>query len=137
MDVDAQRRSIVLTISIFTDDLETVLHNKYNIDGWIGTPSEHRDSRRRLGEYVNERFSIVVNGSEKIDLVTDSMTIIEDCMWFYIKGIAKQTIRRMEIDNRLLTDFFEKQNNLVIINTGKNEIGRRLDRKKFKFELSL
>ena len=137
MDIVAQERSVALTIRMFADDLETVLHNKYNIDGWIGTPAEHRDSRRRLEEYVNERFSVVVNDGEKIDLVTDSMAIVEDSMWFYIKGVAKQTIRRMEINNRLLTDFFEKQNNLMIINTGRNETGHILDRKKYKIELSL
>ena len=106
VDIDAQERSIVLSIRIFTDDLETILHSKYNIDGWIGTPAEHRDSRRRLEEYVNERFSIVVNGGEKMTLLTDSLTIVEDSMWFHMKGVAKQTIRRMEIENRLLTDFF-------------------------------
>jgi len=137
MDIDAQGKSIMLTIRLFTDDLETMLHNKYNIDGWIGTSAEHSDSRKRLEEYVNERFSIAVNDGEKIVLVTDSMTIVEDSMWFYIKGVAKQAIRRIEVNNRLLTDFFEKQNNLVIINTGKNETGRILDRNNYKFELSL
>ena len=137
MDVDAQNGSIVLQISIFTEDMETILHNKYNVDGWMGTQNEHRDGKRLLREYVNERFSIAVNNDEKIDLVTDSMTIMGDMMWFYMKGKAKQTIRRMEIDNRLLTDFFSKQNNLMIISTGRDEIGRKLDRKNFKFELSL
>jgi hypothetical protein len=137
MDVDAQNGSIVLQIRIFTEDLETILHNKYNVDGWMGTQNEHRDGRRLLREYVNERFSMAVNDGEKIDLATDSMTIVEDMMWFYMKGKAKQTIRRMEIDNRLLTDFFSKQNNLVIISTGRDEIGRKLDRKNFMFELSL
>ena len=137
MDIDRQKGSIELSIKMFTDDLETILHNKYDIDGWIGTPAEHRDGRRRLEEYVNERFSIVVNHGEKINLITDSMIINDDSMWFYMKGTAKQTIRQIEIDNRLLTDFFSSQNNLMIINTGQNEIGRRLDRKKYKFELSL
>ena len=137
MDIDARKGSVVLSISIFTDDLETILHNKYNVDGWIGTPGEHRDGRRLIREYVNERFSIVVNNDEKLDLATDSMTIVEDAMWFYMKGTSKKTIRRMEIDNRLLTDFFSRQTNLVIINTGRDEIGRKLDRKNHKIELSL
>ena len=137
MDIDAQGRSIMFTIKMFTDDLETILHNKYNIDGWIGTPAEHRDSRRRLEEYVNERFSLVVNSGERITLHTDSMAIVEDSMWFHMKGVAKQTIRRMEIENRLLTDFFEKQNNLIIVSIGgKEKKWDKLDRKKYKIELS-
>jgi len=137
MDIDAQGRSIMFTIKMFTDDLETILHNKYNIDGWIGTPAEHRDSRRRLEEYVNERFSLVVNSGERIALLTDSMAIVEDSMWFHMKGVAKQTIRRMEIENRLLTDFFEKQNNLIIVSIGgKEKKWDKLDRKKYKIELS-
>ena len=137
MDVDAQKGSIVMSIRIFTDDLETVLHNKYHVHSWIGTPGEHSDSRRLLGEYVSERFSIVVNKGEKLSLVTDSIAIVEDAMWFYMKGTAKKTIRHVEIDNRLLTDFFSSQKNMVIINTGRDEIGHVLNRKNHKIELSL
>ena len=141
MDIDAQSRSIALSVRIFTDDLETVLHNKYNVDGWIGTPKEHRDAKRLLMEYVNERFSVTVNNGEKIELVTDSMTISkeeETMMWFHMKGVAKQTIRRIEVENRLLTDFFASQNNLVIISIDQKEKKwEKLNRKNFKIELSL
>ena len=134
MDIDSQKGNVILSIRIFTDDLETILHNKYNVDGWIGTPKEHRDSRQLLREYIHERFSIAVNNGKKIDLQTDSISIVEDCMWFYMKGTVQQTIRQVEIDNRLLTDFFAKQKNLMIIN---NKIGRELNRKTHKIELSL
>jgi hypothetical protein len=137
MDIDVQRGNIVLSIRIFTDDLETILHNKYNVDGWIGTPNEHRDSRRLLREYVDERFSIVVNSGKKLVLATDSMAIMEDAMWFYMKGTANKVIWNMEINNSLLTDFFAKQTNLVIIGIGRNEKGYKLDRKTHKIELSL
>jgi len=141
LDVDAQRRSIILSIRIFTDDLETILHNKYNVDGWIGTPIEHRDSRRLLKEYLNERFSITVNNVEKMILVTDSMVVDRDeesVIWFYLKGVAKQPIQRIEVENRLLTDFFSNQNNLVLISVDQKEKKwDKLNRKKNKIELSL
>jgi len=123
MDIDSQKGDIVLSIRIFTDDLETILHNRYNVDGWIGTPKEHRDSRRLLSEYIHERFSVAVNKGKKLDLQTDSITIVEDSMWFYMKSAAQQTIRHVEIDNRLLTDFFSNQTNLVIISANQNETG--------------
>jgi len=137
MDIDAQNRCISLSVRMFTDDLETVLHNKYHVHGWIGTPSEHKDSRRLLVEYVNERFSIEVNKNEKIIFVADSIVVAEDDMWFYMRGMANQTIKQVDIDNRLLTDFFSTQTNLVIINTGRNEIGHILNRRNFKIELTL
>ena len=137
MDVDAKNGSITLSLKIFTDDLETILHNKYNVDGWIGTPKEHRDCRRLLLEYLDERFSITVNNNERIKLVTDSIIINDDSMWFYMKGIARKNINRIEVDNRVLTDFFSNQNNIVIVNTGEHETGRKLNRKTYKFELSL
>jgi hypothetical protein len=137
MDIDAPKGTVSLSITIFTEDLETVLHNKYSINGWIGTSGEHRDSRRMLGEYLNERFSISVNSGERVSLTTDSTTVVDDAMRFYMKGSAKQPIRNIVIDNRLLTDFFSKQTNLVIINSGKKETGHKLDRKNFKVELSL
>ena len=137
MDVDAKNGNVVLSVRIFTEDLETILHNRYNVDGWIGTPNEHRDSRRLLMEYLNERFSVTVNNGEKLELFTDSITIIDDMMWFCMKGTTNKAIRHLEINNRLLTDFFAKQNNLMIISTGpKEEKWDKLDRKKYKIELS-
>ena len=138
MDIDAKSGSITLKMRMFTEDLETILHNKYNVHSWIGTPGEHQDSRRLLKEYVNERFSITVNNGEKFDLVTDSVTVIEDMMWFYMKGTAQKSIKRVEIDNRLLTDFFSSQNNLMIISVGgKEKKWDKLDRKKYHIELML
>ena len=137
MDIDGQKGNIVLSIRIFTDDLETILHNRYNVEGWIGTPIEHRDSRRLLREYIHERFSVAVNNGIKLDLQTDSITIVEDSMLFYMKGAAQQIIRQVEIDNRLLTDFFSSQTNLVIISDNRKENGYKLNRKTHKIELSL
>ena len=136
MDIDAKEKSIELSIKLFTHDLETILHNKYNIDGWIGTPNEHSDGRRLLNEYINERFSITVNNSEKIILTTDSMTIADESMWFYMKGTANRPFSNVEVNNRLLTDFFFNQTNLVIINNGQRDFGYKLDRNTHKIELA-
>lgn len=137
LDVDAQEKSIAGSLRIFTEDLETVLHNKYSVHAWLGTSSEHAEGRRLLVEYVNERFSISVNRNEKLNVSVDSMKIIEDAMWFYIKAVSSQPIHFVEIENRILTDFFERQTNLVIIGIEGKEKGFKLDRKKHKIELSL
>ena len=137
MDVDAQKRSIELSIKMFTHDLETILHNKYNVDGWIGTPAEHGDGRRLLVEYIGERFSVSVNDGEKISLSADSTAIADESMLFYMTGQANQSIRRVEISNRLLTDFFSNQTNLVIISDGRRDFGYKLNRETHKIELSI
>ena len=139
VDIDAQKRSIEVNIRMFTEDLETVLHNKYNIHSWIGTTGEHHDSRRLLNEYVNERFLVVVNNDEKVDLLTDSIVIAGDMLCFYMIGFSNREIRHVEINNRLLTDFFSSQTNLMIIGTGRNErdITHKLDRNTYKVEMSL
>ncbi len=137
MDIDAQKRDISLSVKVFTDDLETVLHNKYGVDGWIGTSKEHPNCRRLIGEYVGERFAITVNRNEKLSLAVDSMVIHEDALWVHMKTHASQIIRYVEIDNRLLTDFFYTQTNLIIISTGREEKPYKLDRKKYKIELPL
>jgi len=138
VEIDTKGGGIALHIQIFTDDLETILHNKYNVHSWMGTSGEHPDSRRLLREYVNERFSVAVNNGEKLELVTDSMTIHEDnMMWFYMKSTIPKTIRHIEIDNRLLTDFFSGQNNLMIVAFEREEKTYRLNRNNHKIALSL
>ena len=139
MDIEAKSGSMEVTIRMFTDDLETVLHNKYNVHSWIGTSSEHHDSRRLLSEYVNERFTVVVNNDEKVNLATDSVSIVGDMLWFYMRGVARQAIQRVEIGNRLLTDFFSTQTNLMIIGTCRDEMdsSHKLDRFNYKVDLLL
>jgi hypothetical protein len=137
MDIDAQKRSIELSIKLFAHDLETVLHNKHDIHSWIGTQYEHPDSRRLLKDYVNDKFTVAVNNGEKIELITDSVTLIDDAMMFYMKGKANQTINSVEIDNRLLTDYFADQTNLVIINNGSRDFAYILNRRNHNIELSL
>ncbi len=137
IDVNVPEKQIILSLKIFTDDLETMLHNKYDIAGWIGTKQEHPNSRKLIEAYVAERFTIEINHNEKLNLSTDSISIHEDALWLYMKGISSRPIRYVTIDNRILTDFFRSQTNLVIINTGRDEKGYKLDRDKHKIELSL
>ncbi len=137
MDIDAQKKEISMSLSIFTEDMEVVLHNKYNIDGWIGTAQENPQCRELIKQYMNERFVLQVNRNEKLELKTDSIVVRDDAVWIYTKGYSSQFIRSVEIDNRILTDFFSSQTNLVIINTGRTEKGYKLSRQKSKIELSL
>jgi len=138
MDIDSQNKNIKLYIRICIEELEIILHHKYNIDGWIGTSAEHRDSRKLLEEYVNERFTISVNNDEKMLLTTDSIAIDDVMMCFYMRGAAKQTIIQIEVNNRLLTDFFEKQMNLVLIGiAGRTDQGYVLNRQNSTIMLSL
>jgi len=137
IDLNAEKKSVELSIRLFVHDIETILHNKYNIDGWIGTPAEHGDGRRLLGEYIGERFSLTVNEREKVAITVDSTAIVDEKMWFFIKGEAHQIINKVEINNRLLTDFFSNQVNLVIINDGRRDFGYMLNRENHKIELSL
>ncbi|MDR1667327.1 MAG: hypothetical protein LBS03_06520 [Bacteroidales bacterium] len=137
MDIDASGEGIALSLKVFADDMETVLHNKYNIDGWIGAPQEHRDSRRLIGEYLSERLVIEANRKERVLMHIDSMSIHEEALWIYMKGKSGETIRHLTIENRVLTDFFRQQTNLVIIGTGKKEEGYSLNRNHYKIEVSL
>jgi len=137
MDIDAEKGSIAMSIKIFTYDLETVLHNKYNVDGWIGMSNEHPNARQLMKEYVNERFSVSVNNGAKIELVTDSLTIVADAVFFHMKGEVNETISRVVVDNRLLIEFFSAQNNLVIINNGTRDFAYSLNRRNHNIELSL
>lgn len=137
MDIEASEKKISMSLRVFTDDMETVLHNRYGIDGWIGTSGEHRNSRDLINEYVLEHVAVTVNRRERLNLSTDSMVLHGDALWIYMRGNPSETIRHIEIDNSVLTDFFNTQTNLVIINTGREEKGYKLNNRKRKIELSL
>ncbi|MDR1672284.1 MAG: hypothetical protein LBS09_02290 [Bacteroidales bacterium] len=126
-----------MSLRMFADDAETVLHNKYGIDGWIGVQGEHRDARRLLCAYLDEKLTVEANHREKVVLTVDSIVVHEEALWVYMQGRTEDIIRHVTVQQRVLTDFFRTQSNLVIISTGKKEEGYKLDKGKDKIELTI
>jgi hypothetical protein len=137
MDIDAAENRIALSLKVFADDMETMLHNKYGIHGGIGTDREHRDAKRLLMEYLGERLTIEINHREKMTLRMDSMAIHEEAIWLYMQGKSSATMQYVTVHNRVLTDFFRTQSNLVMVSTGRKEEGYKLDKEKDKIELTI
>lgn len=114
-NMDISQTSIKTTVRIYADELETVLHNKYNIHGWLGTPYEHDDARKLLAQYIQEAFTFAANGKQ-IPIQITKTELQDDSMLFTFSAKIPKNTTQLTIKNRILVDFYSKQKNMLIIN---------------------
>ncbi|UQD55076.1 DUF6702 family protein [Flavobacterium sp. K5-23] len=110
-----QKKMLQITSRIFIDDLNKALEKKYKKKLFLGLDKESAEELILLKKYINENFSIKVNGQSKsmnfLSKEIDDDVLI--CYWS-IKEIAK--INSLEISNSVLLDWNAEQQNITHIN---------------------
>jgi hypothetical protein len=110
-----QKKMVQITSRIFIDDLNKALEKKYKKKLFLGSDKESAEELILLRKYMNENFSVKVNGRAKtinfLSKEIDDDVLI--CYW-NIKEIAK--INSLEISNSVLLDWNAEQQNITHVN---------------------
>jgi hypothetical protein len=110
-----QKKMVQITSRIFIDDLNKTLEKKYKKKLFLGSDKESAEELILLRKYMNENFSVKVNGRAKtinfLSKEIDDDVLI--CYW-NIKEIAK--INSLEISNSVLLDWNAEQQNITHVN---------------------
>lgn len=110
---NAQAQSLEITHRIFLDDLEETLrlysgNEKLDVLKAEDRPTVHL----ALKEYLSENFEVSVNG-RKLEYTYLGEETEDDLMWIYVEVAGVAEVDYIEIDNKLLTEVFSDQMNLV------------------------
>jgi hypothetical protein len=106
------KKTIQITSRIFIDDLNNTLEKKHKKKFYIGSTKETEEEIQLLKNYINENFSIKINGKSKSTLYLDK-EIEDDVIIVYhvIRDVSK--INSLEIKNTLLFDFLPEQQHII------------------------
>ena len=106
------KKAIQITSRIFIDDLNNALEKKHKKKFYIGSTKETEEEIQLLKNYINENFSIKINGKSKSTLYLDK-EIEDDVIIVYnvIRDVSK--INSLEIKNTLLFDFLPEQQHII------------------------
>lgn len=111
---DQKSGDVQIAAHIFIDDLETALQWKGVKGLKIGSGSESKEADRHISSYLsqhllckeqNNPLSFSFLGKELSD---DKMAI-----WCYLEVPAQKNIKKLTIENSILTEIFSDQKNIV------------------------
>jgi hypothetical protein len=129
MDYNEKNSSFEITMKIFTDDLENALKERSGLLLKLGTPDELPATDSILSAYISENFRLDVNGKElKYQYLGKEVEL--DVTWCYLEVSGVHSVEKIKVTDRMLTELFENQSNLIKIKYRDKESAALLNRNK-------
>lgn len=127
MDYNEKNSSLEITMKIFTDDLENAIKERNGLLLKLGTPEEIAETDSVLSAYITENFRLSLNGKElKYQYLGKEVDL--DVTWCYLEVTGIPSITEIEITDKMLTELFEGQSNLIKIKYKNKESAALLNR---------
>lgn len=110
-----EKKMLQITSRIFMDDLNYVLEKNFKKRVNIGEPIENEEDVVMMKKYINDNFSIKINGKQKqINFLSKEIDNNVVICYFNVKDISK--ITSIEIQNKMLLDLNSDQQNIIQTN---------------------
>lgn len=106
-----ENKALEITMKIFTDDLEYAISGSKLTYG-LGTETEPPQADSVLFNYVKNNFKIKING-QYFSPVYIGKEVEMDVTWIYTEVEGVELINSIEVSDRMLTELFEDQVNLI------------------------
>ena len=114
----SEKQVVQIIINVFMNDIETALNKDYNIDLRLHTKKELKNNDVYFIEYLNKNLQI------NIDKTLREFNYIGkeyegDLVYFYLEIENVKEVPTIEIENKILTNYFSEQKNLIKAKVGK------------------
>lgn len=134
-------KALQMVSRVFIDDLELAINQRYGIVLALDTEAEQKTlAQQTISRYLSRMLQLRVN-NELIESRFIGYTYEADQILLLVefKGITFSPPTNMEFQNRLLTDVFDEQQNLVhfTLPSFKKSVVLSRERDSFKWEFTL
>lgn len=136
LEIQSENNSISLSFKVFTDDFQSVIDQLYNIKVNLSENENYDLNKEHIDNYLNDNFTIIVNGKELIFTNTGIKTN-DEAVWFFYKTTINKDFKSFVIRNSLMLDLYPDQKNLLILKYGKIERGYQFNFKKKEITINL
>ena len=112
LDHNEKNASLEITMKIFTDDLENALKEQSGLLLRLGTQYELPETDSILANYISDNFKLRLNGQALI-INYLGKEVDFDVTWCYLEAAGVDLVEKIEITDKMLTEIFEDQSNLI------------------------
>lgn len=123
---EIEKGKMTVAVKLFSDDLALALEHKFRKKIEVGKVDEDPGKRVILG-YIRSELNVIINGGDTLQLRYSRSEENEGAIWLYFEADFSGTIKKLTIQNSLLTDMFHDQTNLVIVNDTGRQNGYRFN----------
>jgi hypothetical protein len=124
INYDTSSGDIQISAHIFIDDLELAMKQTGVHSLYICTPKESAKANEAIESYINQKLSFYANGKKLIPVMLGKEAS-DDFMavWCYFEIVGYKNLRQVKIENKILTEIFNDQKNIVDITVDKRKKG--------------
>jgi hypothetical protein len=110
-------KSVQLTMHIFIDDFEKALDKQGTSKLFIGSELEKKEVNDLIVKYLQNNFTIQINGKKMpYTWVGKETTKDKQALWLYLEIKNIREVRNISVENKVLTELFADQKNIVQVN---------------------
>ena len=135
IEYNKTNKSLEITSSYYTDDLENAIEKKYKIDLHLGTKKEHKEADKYLGLYFKENLKLTVNevGIE-YEYLGKEVEIEKTYNYIEVSNIA--SLNKIDIESRMLFNIARSQQNIFKVKHNGNSKSLNLFYKRQKGQIA-
>ena len=122
-----EKKSIQIISKIFVDDLEQVLQNRHNSKVQLDPKKETELDQNYLLNYILKKLKFKVNKNDT-QLIYIGKEYDIDILNIYFEIEDIETLKSLEIENKILIDLFPEQQNIIHFSNQKNKKNLILDK---------
>lgn len=125
-------KSLQITMHIFIDDLELALEKQGHKKLFVGTDKEVAQAKNLIEQYLRANFMVSINGKNcAYQWLGKETSTDKQALWIYLEATNIKEVKQIGIENKVLTDVFTDQKNIVQVNVPAKKQGYfLLDRSK-------
>lgn len=113
---------IEIVVKVFLDDLM----NSVGLELGAELPDNYTSSDDLINQFLEESFHFILNG-ERVSYELEDTTHSSPAVWITLTSHTDEEIETIEIENRILTELFDDQTNMVNISFEGNRYSEMLD----------
>jgi len=105
-----------ITIRLFVDDFEKILDTKYNTKLNLFKQNEAKNADFYIQNYITQNLKLKINGNfiNEKKFILEKRSQEDITIWLTFSVKYKQRIHSIEITNKLMTDLYRDQKNMLI-----------------------
>lgn len=124
MTFKPQEKSLQMTLHLFIDDIELGLEKQGHKKLFIGTERELQETNDLIFKYLQSNFTIKLNNKDvAYTWVGKETTSDKQALWVYMEIKNVKDIKNIAVENKVLTEVFSDQKNIVQINVPSKKQG--------------
>ncbi len=137
MDLLSDSNLINYSVCLYYEDLQSLINYKYNT--LIDFSHQERmtfKEQQSILEYLNSSFILTDSQNKPLSSEFLHWKVEDDLVWFYFCVKEYTVPEKLTIENKLMTDLFSDQKNLLIINNGDLQQGYEFNKRNTLYTLT-